>query len=102
MTDENIVRCPSCDGYGWVQDDFADASSAEDCDWCKGVGYVYSDLRGVHRPIPREAWAAVAATLERLEIARLREMGYSGDAKKPWEQAVRGGGSAPPPSDEQM
>ena len=31
----------------------------------------------------------VAGELEALERERLREMGYSGDAKKPWEQAIR-------------
>ena len=32
---------------------------------------------------------ALEAALENLEAHRLREMGYTGTAKKPWEQAIR-------------
>jgi hypothetical protein len=81
-----IVRCVSCDGYGW-QDDEEDGET--DCAWCGGVGYVYRDEVGVDRRIPASDFATVADTLEALETQRLREMGYSGGAKKPWEQAVR-------------
>jgi hypothetical protein len=83
-----IVRCESCDGYGWVSD--LDAGEG-DCDWCKGIGYVYRDARGVDRAIPPADLPALAERLEALELERLREIGYSGQAKKPWEQAVRQG-----------
>ena len=81
---ETIIRCPSCDGYGWMDDD----GEVRDCDWCGGVGYVYHE-DGADRPIPATDFAAVGARLEQLEVERLREMGYSGEAKKPWEQAIR-------------
>ena len=80
-----IVRCPSCDGYGW----FEDAPQDADCGWCGGVGYVYRDAAGVDALIPRADFEAAAPELERLELERLREMGYQGVAKKPWQQAVR-------------
>jgi hypothetical protein len=80
-----IVRCVSCEGYGWFEDDGA----VMDCDWCGGVGYVYRDASGVDRKIPEADYGAVADVLERLDAERLREMGYTGEAKKPWEQAVR-------------
>jgi hypothetical protein len=83
---ETILRCPSCEGYGWLEDD---DGNAQDCDWCGGVGYVYRDAAGPHRRIPDTDYPQVAETLERLETERLRELGYSGGAKKPWEQAVR-------------
>ena len=82
-----ILRCVSCDGYGWVDDDFG--GEAEDCDWCGGTGYVYRGADGGDSPIPRADYARVAAELERLEAERLREMGYQGQARKPWQQAVR-------------
>jgi hypothetical protein len=82
----NIVQCPSCDGYGWVDDDDA---GAHDCSWCAGIGYVYRDARGVDRKIPLADHDAVAETLERLETERLRQLGYSGAARHPREQAVR-------------
>jgi hypothetical protein len=81
-----IIRCASCDGYGWQDDD---EGGVQDCDWCGGVGYVYREADGTDRPIPASDYASVAGTLEQLEQERLREMGYSGEAKKPWEQAVR-------------
>ncbi len=81
-----IVRCPSCDGYGWVDDE---ETGAADCDWCGGVGYTYRDEHGINRPIPASDFTAVAEELERLEAQRLRELGYTGQAKKPWEQAIR-------------
>lgn len=81
-----IVRCVSCDGYGWLEDD---ENEVVDCDWCGGVGYVYRDARSVDHRIPPTDYAAVAETLEALETQRLREMGYTGNAKKPWQQAIR-------------
>ena len=81
-----IVRCISCEGYGWFEED--DGSSS-DCDWCGGAGYVYRDSDGVDHKIPAADYGRVAATLEQLEIQRLREMGYTGQPKKPWEQAIR-------------
>jgi hypothetical protein len=80
-----VVRCVSCDGYGWLDDEAGES----DCDWCAGVGYVYRDETGVDRRIPSSDFAAVAHTLEALETQRLREMGYTGGAKKPWEQSIR-------------
>ena len=85
MSDINIVRCASCDGYGWLEDD----GVVQDCDWCGGVGYVYRDASGADRRIPESDFEQVSARLEALEVDRLRELGYSGEAKKPWEQAVR-------------
>ena len=74
--DRNIQRCVSCDGFGWFEDEFS--GETEDCDWCAGAGYVYRDAQGRDRPIPQSDYAAVAAELERLELERLREMGYQG------------------------
>lgn len=84
---QKIVRCASCDGFGWNEDEFR--GEAEDCDWCAGVGYVYRDGAGRDSAIPKADFNAVAAELESLELARLREMGYQGGAKKPWQQAIR-------------
>jgi hypothetical protein len=81
-----IVRCVSCDGYGWFEEY---DTGVTDCDWCGGVGYVYRDAQGVDRKIPEADFGKAAAHLEQLEAARMREMGYSGEAKKPWEQAIR-------------
>jgi hypothetical protein len=81
-----IKRCPSCSGYAWIEDD---DGRAVDCDWCGGVGYVYRDASGVDHRIPATDYGKVADTLEKLEIERMRDLGYSGDAKKPWEQAIR-------------
>jgi hypothetical protein len=86
---DRIVRCVSCDGYGWTEDDFT--GEAEDCEWCGRTGYVYEGDDGVQRPIPDADFEGVRAQLEALEQARLREMGYTGEAKYPWEQAVRKG-----------
>jgi hypothetical protein len=83
----DIVRCVSCDGYGWLTDEFSGETT--DCDWCGGTGYVYRDLSGVDHRIPEAEYGQVADTLERLEGERLREMGYSGEAKHPDEQAIR-------------
>ncbi|MFQ3567763.1 MAG: hypothetical protein SNJ59_12275 [Aggregatilineales bacterium] len=83
---QQIVRCPSCDGYGWVEDE---KTGATDCDWCVGIGYIYRDQHGVDRPIPASDFATIAEELERLEAQRLRELGYTGQAKKPWEQSIR-------------
>ena len=82
-----IVRCASCEGYGWFEDEFS--GQVEDCDWCGGVGYVYRDQAGNDMPIPPADFAAVAEQLEQLEVERLREMGYQGHAKKPWQQVIR-------------
>jgi hypothetical protein len=81
-----IVRCPSCDGYGWVEDD---DGKVQDCDWCSGVGYVYRDEQGVDHPIPESDYPHVANTLERLEQERMRDLGYSGSARHPREQDIR-------------
>lgn len=80
------MRCVSCDGYGWFEDD---DGSTQDCDWCGGVGYVYRDANGVDRRIPESDYQQVADRLEQLETQRLRDLGYTGDAKRPWEQAIR-------------
>lgn len=81
-----IVQCPSCNGYAWVEDD---DGAAVDCDWCAGVGYIYRDESGIDHPIPPADYGKVADTLEKLEIERMRDLGYSGTSKKPWEQAIR-------------
>ncbi len=81
-----IIRCVSCDGFGWFDDDFGGDSA--DCDWCAGVGYVYQS-GGRDSTIPRADFEAVADELERLEHERLRELGYQGAAKKPWRQHIR-------------
>lgn len=88
MSEKAIRRCLSCDGYGWVNDDFTGESVY--CDWCAGVGYVYHHA-GVDTPIPEADWDAVHDQLEALEQERLREIGFSGDARKPWEQDIRRG-----------
>jgi len=80
-----IVRCVSCDGYGWFEED----GITEDCDWCGGIGYMYRDVAKVDHRIPESDYGKVADTLERLEAERLRELGYSGTAKHPDKQAVR-------------
>ncbi len=82
-----IVRCISCDGFGWFEDDFS--GEVEDCDWCSGVGYVYRNEKGTDKRIPRDDFETVADQLEQLEIERMREMGYQGEAKKPWQQDIR-------------
>lgn len=81
----DIVRCVSCDGYGW----FEDEDEAQDCDWCGGVGYTYRDEGGVDRRIPPGDYPQVSDRLEQLEVERLRQIGYTGQARRPWEQAVR-------------
>jgi hypothetical protein len=82
-----IVRCVSCDGYGWEIDDFT--GDAVDCSWCDGTGYLYRDSAGVDHRIPATDYGKVQAQLERLEQDRLREMGYSGTARHPDEQPIR-------------
>jgi len=91
-----IVRCLSCDGYGWQADDLT--GQTDDCAWCGGAGYMYALENGVQQRIPTADYAAVADELERLEQERLREMGYTGQAKPPWEQDIRRGtrGGLPP------
>lgn len=86
-----IVRCISCDGYAWLEDEFTGESL--DCDWCAGIGYVYRLADGTDKPIPLADLqeAAISEELERLETERLREMGFQGQAKRPWEQAIRKG-----------
>lgn len=92
---DSIIRCAACDGYGWIDDSPDDLDFDEgvtggvECRWCGGIGYVYQDGRGVSRRIPPEDYAAQSETLEDLELERLREIGYTGEAKKPWQQQVR-------------
>jgi len=81
-----IVRCISCDGYGWFKDD---EDQAEDCDWCGGIGYVYRDAEGLDHRIPPADYAQISTKLEELEKQRMRELGYSGDAVHPRDQKVR-------------
>lgn len=87
MANRTIARCPSCDGYGWIADDFT--AEQADCDWCAGAGYVYRDTAGVDRPIPASDYGAVADQLEQLERERMREIGYTGEAKRMADQAIR-------------
>jgi len=82
----NLVPCPSCEGYGWFEDEYEQAA---DCDWCGGIGYIYRDADGVDRRIPSADYAALSDQLEQLETERLRALGYTGQAKKPWEQKIR-------------
>ncbi len=86
-----IIRCLSCDGFGWSEDDFS--GEVEDCAWCAGIGYVYRDDSGVDHKIPLDdlKQEAVSAELEALETERMREIGYTGEAKKPWQQDIRKG-----------
>lgn len=86
-----IIRCPSCEGYGWVEDEFSGES--EDCNWCDGIGYVYHDDNGIDRKITQDELKnpEISTKLEALEIERMHEMGYSGEAKKPWQQDIRKG-----------
>lgn len=84
----DIVRCASCEGFGWFEDE---DGVTQDCDWCGGIGYTYHDENGLDRRIPPEDYETVSSRLEQLEIERLRAMGYTGEAKKPWEQKIRGG-----------
>jgi hypothetical protein len=86
---KKIVRCISCDGFGWFEDDFT--GEVEDCDWCGGVGYVYRIDNKADSPIPKADFEQVADELEHLETKRLRELGYQGQAKKPWQQDIRKG-----------
>ena len=83
----DIVRCVSCEGFGWFEDDFS--GEVEDCDWCRGVGYVYRDASGKDVSIPATDFENVSEELERLETQRMREIGYQGEARKPWQQAIR-------------
>lgn len=87
----DIVSCPSCDAYGWHEDDFT--GEEEMCGWCAGIGYVYRDGEGVDHKIPPDdlTQPALSEQLEILETERLREMGYTGGAKKPWQQDIRKG-----------
>lgn len=80
-----IIRCPSCEGYGWAED--ALEGTAGECDWCAGIGYVAreNDLDRALRPDEAED-PAIAARLEQLEAERLRGLGYTGQASKPWER----------------
>lgn len=80
-----IVECISCEGYGWLEED----GETVDCDWCGGIGYVYRTASGRDRRIPHADFETVGEQLEALERERMGRMGYTGDARKPWEQAVR-------------
>lgn len=86
---EQIVRCVSCEGYGWFTDEFT--GETEDCDWCGGVGYVYRDADSVDRRIPEEDYGKVADRIEKLDIQRMHALGYKGQPKRPWEQDIRRG-----------
>ncbi|MDX2161691.1 MAG: hypothetical protein SF162_10230 [bacterium] len=83
-----IVLCVACDGYGTTDDDGEGLETVE-CAWCGGAGYVYRDEAGVDRIIPDAEYGRVADQLEKLEAERLRGLGYTGTAKKPWEQDIR-------------
>lgn len=83
-TGQTLAPCPSCEGYGWFEDELS--GQVADCDWCQGCGYVYRDAQGVDRPIPPEDYGRIAAELERLEAERLRKLGYTGSAKRPGEE----------------
>ncbi len=96
---DDIIRCISCDGYGWYEDDFT--GEATDCTWCKGAGYVYTSADGTQRPIPHEDYGRIADALEQLERERMRELGYRGEAKPPWEQNIRRGTKGGQHPDEQ-
>ena len=82
----DIVRCVSCEGYGWFEDE---EGAAQDCEWCGGIGYVYRGADGLDSRIPPADLEAISTQLEQLEIERLRALGYTGEAKKPWEQKIR-------------
>lgn len=90
-----LTRCIACDGFGWQEADQFDpldeqaAHAALECAWCGGVGYVYRTPEGYDQRIPPADLDRLTPELEALEAARLREMGYTGEAKKPWEQAIR-------------
>lgn len=93
MTDP-VIRCVACDGYGWLAADSLDTDDETDggdveCAWCGGIGYVYRAEGGVDRRIPPADLDVLTAMLEALEVARLREMGYTGEAKQPWRQQIR-------------
>lgn len=83
---KNIVRCPSCDGFAWVEDEFTGES--EECDWCRGIGYIYRK-NDTDSHIPKADLASISEELEQLEEERMHELGYQGQAKKPWQQAIR-------------
>lgn len=78
-----IVRCVSCDGYGWFN------GEETECDWCGGTGYVYHDERGIDHRIPDSDYGKVADQLEKLEMDRMRDLGYTGAARHPEEQPIR-------------
>ena len=84
-----IVRCVSCDGFGW----FEQGTQTTECDWCGGIGYVYRQPSGLDQRIPSHDYERIADQLETLEQQRLRELGYQGQARQPWQQAVRKGTS---------
>ncbi len=88
-----VKRCPSCEGYGWFEDEFS--GEATDCDWCHGTGYVYRDAQGVDHPIPEADYGKVADLLETLDHERMHDMGYSGTALHPDQQPIRLGHIAP-------
>ncbi|MBC7813091.1 MAG: hypothetical protein H7175_18180 [Burkholderiales bacterium] len=82
-----IVQCASCDGYGWITDEFE--GTTDDCDWCGGTGYVYRDENGVDHHIPDSDYGKVSDTLENLETKRMHNLGYKGEAIHPKKQAIR-------------
>lgn len=82
----SLARCASCDGFGWFDDGLG--GDGEECDWCAGAGYVYREGER-DSVIPRADYADLAEELEALELERLRELGYQGQAKQPWQQRIR-------------
>ena len=80
-----IVRCMSCDGYGWFEED----GITEDCDWCGGIGYVYRDPARVDHQIPKADYDKVASVIDDLETQRMRDLGYTGEKKHPKDQEIR-------------
>ena len=72
----DIVRCPSCEGYGWLEDDFS--GETEDCNWCNGIGYVYRTDEGVDQQIPQADLqkSEISEQLEALEKERLRSSSF--------------------------
>jgi hypothetical protein len=95
---KQIVRCISCEGYGWFTDELT--GETEDCDWCGGTGYVYRDADGIDYRIPDSDYGKVADVIEKLELQRMHGLGYQGAPRKPWERAIRRPQSDEPKSPE--
>ncbi len=80
-----IVRCVSCDGYGWLEEN----GMVEECDWCGSIGYVFRDAQRIDHQITEPNDPVIAEKLESLERQRMRELGYTGEARHPAEQQIR-------------